>query len=189
MVVLIIGLVLFLGFHLIRVFAPGWRDARIAAMGINAWKGLYSLASAGGLGLIVYGYYLARPNAVELYPQFSEMYHAALVMLALVMILLTAAELPTGHITKKFRHPMLLATVLWSIAHLWMNGDSASVVLFGSFLVWAIIVLRASAKRQKSERPVPNGRNDLIALVVGLAVFGLFWWKLHLWLIGVMPIV
>jgi uncharacterized membrane protein len=189
MLVLIIGLVVFLGVHLIRTFAPDWREAQIARMGEGRWKGIYSLVSIASLILIIYGYYLARPDAVLLYAQFGEMYHAVLAIMAFSLVLIVAADLPVSHMTKKFRHPMLLGTILWSISHLWMNGDSASVVLFGSFLVWAILVLRSSVARPKVEKPTPRGRFDLIAIAVGAALFALIWWKLHEWLIGVAPIV
>ena len=108
-----------------------------------------------------------------------------------VFVLLVAAYAP-GRIQRAAKHPMILAVKIWALAHLLANGDAASVLLFGSFLAWGVIA-RISLKRRQAANPhvVPvagSGRNDLIAVVVGLLVYALFVWKVHVWLIGV-PII
>ena len=67
MALLILGLVLFLGIHSVRMIAPQWRLARMTALGEGPWKGIYSLVSLVGLVLIVWGYIQARPLAPVLY--------------------------------------------------------------------------------------------------------------------------
>lgn len=188
MTLLIVGLVLFLGIHSVSIVAPAWRDAQLAQRGEAAWKGLYSAVAAIGLGLIVYGYSVARQTPVVLYTPPAALRHVALLLLLPVFVLLFAAYLP-GRIKTITKHPMLLATKLWALAHLLANGSVADVLLFGGFLAWAVAD-RVSLKR----RPVralptapPGPMNDAIALVGGLVVYaGITLW-LHRWLIGVAP--
>ena len=103
-----------------------------------------------------------------------------------VFPLLLATYFP-ARISAFVRHPMLLATVLWAFAHLLVNGRLADVLLFGSFLVWAVFDLLSM--RRRTQRPVPGAPdsrfNDLIALIVGLGIFGIFVVWLHKALIGV----
>jgi uncharacterized membrane protein len=113
----------------------------------------------------------------------------ALLLLVFVFPLLLATYLP-GRIQATTRHPMLAATKLWAVAHLLANGTLADVVLFGSFLAWAVAD-RISMKH-RVQRPVPgappSGLNDVIAVVGGLALYGAFVLWLHAWLIGVSPL-
>lgn len=191
MPVLILGLVLFLGMHSLRIVAPAWRDARYAAMGEGPWKGIYSLVSLAGFALIIWGYSLAQPYAPDLYDPPVWMRHLNSLLMLPAMIFLVAANLKTGRIKAAVKHPMLLATKLWAFGHLLANGDAASVVLFGAFLVWAIAD-RISVKRRTAGIPddleTPSTSADIIAVVVGCILYGLFVWKLHLWLFGASPI-
>jgi uncharacterized membrane protein len=99
-----------------------------------------------------------------------------------------AAYLP-GWIKARVVHPMLTAVILWAIGHLLYVGSAPAVTLFGAFAAWAIADRLSLARRKPgSGEAVPFGRNDAIAVVLGLAVYGLFVWKLHLWLIGVSPL-
>ncbi len=189
MTLLILGLVVFIGIHSVRIIAPDWRENKIASIGENAWKGVYTIVSLLSFVLLVYGYSMARPDAGIIYLPLTGMYHPALVLMALSMIMMMAFNLGPGHIKQKFKHPFLLAIILWSIAHLWMNGDTASVILFGSFLVWALIDLNSALRRPNGEKPVPVVGNDVLAVVTGLAIFGLLLWKLHYWMFAIQPIV
>jgi uncharacterized membrane protein len=137
MTLLLLGLVLFLGIHSVSIFAPGWRDAQVSARGEAAWKGIYTVVSAIGLGLLIYGYGLARQAPVVLYTPPAALRHLALLLLVPVFPLLFAAYLP-GRIKKAAKHPMLLAVKLWALAHLLANGTLADVLLFGGFLAWAV---------------------------------------------------
>ena len=187
MTLLILGLVLFLGFHSVSIVAPAWRDA-MAMRNPLAWKGGYALLSIVGFVLLIYGYGLARQSPVVLYTPPSGLRHLALLLLLPVFPLLFAAYLP-GRIKTATKHPMLVATKLWAVAHLLANGTLADVLLFGGFLAWAVAD-RISLKRRVA-RPVPgappSAANDAIAVIGGLAVYGLFVWRVHAWLIGVAP--
>lgn len=193
---LILGLVLFLGVHSVAIVSPAGRDRLVAQMGEGAWKGLYALVSAVGLGLIVWGYGLARENPVLLYSLPGGMRHLAALVLLPVFVLLLAAYLP-GRIQRATKHPMLLAVKLWALGHLLAQsvtgGSLADVLLFGGFLLWAAAD-RVSLKRRAQAgtlRTVPvlpaSGANDLIAVVGGLALYGLTVMWAHAALFGVRP--
>ncbi len=185
MFLLALGLLLFFGIHSVSIVAPAWRDAR-AARHEGAWKGLYSLVAIAGLLLLIHGYGQARLSPVVLYEPPSGLRHLAMLLMLPVFPLLFAAYLP-GRIKTLARHPMLVATKLWAAAHLLANGTLADVLLFGSFLAWAVLD-RISLKR-RAARPVPGAPprayNDLVAVLGGLAVYALVLWKGHAWLIGV----
>ena len=186
MTLLILGLLLFLGIHSVSIVAPAWRDAQVAKRGENTWKGIYSVLSIVGFVLLVYGYGQARQTPVPLYAPPIALRHVALLLMLPVFVLLLAAYLP-GRIQTAAKHPMLLATKLWATAHLLANGNLADVLLFGGFLAWAVAD-RISMKR-RAPRAVPGapaGRfNDAIAIVAGLALYGLFVKGGHAWLIGI----
>ena len=189
MEVLMVGLVVFLGVHSVSIVNPGRRDSFVARHGEQTWQGLYALVSIVGFALILWGYGLAREDPVGLYTPPVWLRHVALLLLLFVFPLLFAAYLP-GRISDATRHPMLLAVKLWATAHLLANGNLADVLLFGSFLAWAVAD-RISLKR-RVPRPVPGAPhsklNDLIAGIGGLAVYVLFVVWLHRWLIGVSPL-
>jgi len=192
MLVLVVGLLVFLGVHSVSIVAPAWRAATIARLGEGPWKGLYSLVSAVGLALIVVGYGLARREPVVLYMPPAALRHLALVVMLPVFPLLFAAYLP-GRIRAAAKHPFLVAVKLWAFAHLLANGMLADVLLFGGFLVWAVAD-RISVKRrpaaQTHEVPAapPGGANDAIALIGGLVVYAVFILWAHRWIIGVSPL-
>lgn len=187
MLVLVAGLVLFLGMHSISIVNRPARDALEARVGGNAWRGMYSLVSLLGFVLLVWGYGLARQQPVVLYTPPTWLRHLSWVLLLPVFPLLVAAYLQ-GRIKAAVKHPMLLATKLWAFAHLLANGTLADVLLFGGFLAWAIAD-RVSVKR-RGNNPViaqPKLAHDAIALVVGLAIYAWFVVQGHAWLIGVAP--
>ena len=186
---LIIGLVLFLGIHTVSIVAPQWREGQIARLGEGPWKGTYSVVSAIGFGLLIYGYGAARQNPVVLYTPPTALRHVALLLMLPVFPLLVAAYVPC-RIKAIAKHPMLLATKLWAVAHLFANGTLADVLLFGGFLVWAVAD-RISVKRRPA-RPIPAAParpyNDVIVIVVGLGLYALFVLWAHRWLFGVSPL-
>jgi uncharacterized membrane protein len=188
MTLLILGLVVFLGIHSVSIVAPTWRDA-MAARNEVAWKLIYSLIAAAGLVLIVVGYGQARVSPVVLYAPPTGLRHAAMALLLPVFVLLLAAYLP-GRVKTLTRHPMLVATKLWAVAHLLANGNGADVLLFGSFLAWAVLC-RISLKRRapRAVPALPSGPlNDVIAVLGGLALYALMLLWGHRLLIG-MPLV
>ena len=188
MAVLIIGLVLFLGVHSIALAAPGFRTRVIARMGEGSWKGLYSLVAAAGFVLILYGFHLARESPVMLYSPPGWLRYATFLLMLPVFPLLIAAYLP-GRIKTAMKHPLLNAVKFWALAHLLANGMLADLLLFGGFLVWAVVD-RISLKRRVQVVPAaPAGRfNDLIAVVAGLALYVFFIEWAHLRLFGVAPL-
>ncbi|MEH6471537.1 MAG: NnrU family protein [Halopseudomonas sp.] len=189
MITLIAGLLLFLGIHSVSIADANWRDRCEARLGEKAWKGLYSLISAVGLALIIIGYGQARLDPQILFYPPSWLRHITLLVLLPVFPLFLATYLP-GWIKSKIKHPTLIATLLWALGHLMANGGLHDLLLFGSFLAWAVADRLSMMKR--SQRPLPGAPlssfNDIIAVVVGLGLYLLFIGTLHRWLIGIAPI-
>lgn len=191
MLLLIAGLVLFLGVHSIAIVDAGWRNRMAARVGELPWKALYAVIALVGLWLIVEGYAQARQSAapVILYQAPVWMRHITLLLMLPVFVLLLAAYLP-GRIQKTVRHPMLLAVKIWAFAHLLANGTLADLLLFGSFLAWAVAD-RISLKR-RAPIPAPSAPagpfNDWIALGGGVGLYLLFLFWGHQALFGVAPI-
>lgn len=191
MSVLVLGLVIFLGAHSVRVFAPGWREATIARLGEGPWKGLYSLVSIVGFVLIIWGYAMARPDSTVLYEPPVWLKHIAILLNLVAFILIGAYLVPAGHIKARLGHPMILAVKTWAFAHLLANGRVAELVLFGAFGAWAVLDFAASRRRDRAmgtARVAGPVTNDVIAVLVGVAIWAAFLWRLHVWLIGVAPI-
>jgi uncharacterized membrane protein len=190
MSIFVAGLVVFLGIHSISIVAPRGRDALASRLGEGPWKGLYSLISIASFAAMLYGYGIARHTPVTLYLPPIGLRHIAFLLMLPVFPLLIAAYLP-GRIKRLARHPMLLAVILWSVAHLISNGTLSDVLLFGGFLVWAVADL-ISVSRRAHVRPVPGvpptAANDVIVVVAGLGfyVFMLMWGHVHAF--GVSPL-
>lgn len=190
MAILVIGLLLFLGLHSIRIFAEGWRTRQLVRMGEARWKGLYTLVSLLGFGLIVWGYGQARMAPVVLWPTPVWTRHLAALLTLVAFILLAAAHVPANHLKEKLGHPMLAGTKVWALAHLLANGMMADAVLFGSFLVWAVLCFRSSRRRDRVNGVrYPRGtlRGDAITLAAGVSIWLVFAFWAHGWLIGVRP--
>jgi len=168
MTLLILGLVLFIGVHLVPA-APSLRAALAGRLGEKGYKILFAVASALGLVLIVLGY---RAAPVEQIFTSSETARSLLpVGMAIAFVLVATSQVP-GHIRHLLRHPMLTGVLIWSGLHLLANGDLASNILFGVFAAWALFDIFSAEHRGK--RPVPARpvfRADMIAVVAGLAVF------------------
>jgi uncharacterized membrane protein len=191
MLVLLIGLVIFLGSHAVRIVAEDWRRGMIGRIGEGPWKGLYSLVSLVGLVLIVWGYGLARQEPVVLWnpPLWTKHFAVALNLVAFILFALYLV--PSGRLKARLGHPMLLSVKVWAFAHLIANGTLADVILFGSFLVWAIADFAANRRRDRASGIVRIGgsaRNDVIAVVVGIVIWAAFVWRVHAWLVGVDPL-
>lgn len=187
---LIVGLVIFLGVHSVAMVSPALRARTIQRLGEPAWKGLYALFSLVGILLICYGFGLARLQPVVLYSPPTWMRHVALLLMLPVFPLFIAAYLP-GRIKAAAKHPMLAAVKLWAFAHLLANGMLADVLLFGGFLAWAVMD-RISMKRRSVPqvlRTAPPGPwNDVIAVVLGLAIYALLIEWAHVRMFGVSPL-
>ena len=186
MLILTLGLVIFFAVHSVRMLAGGYRDAQVAA-NAGRWKGIYSLLSLIGFALIVWGWIAYRPEAPQIYEPPSWGRHVAALLVAVAFIFVAAAELPAGYIKKTVKHPMLLGVILWAAGHLLANGDLASLIVFGAFLVYAIIDRIAVIPRGDPAPIVLKPRSDLIAVVAGVVLFAAFGLWLHGWLFGVSP--
>jgi uncharacterized membrane protein len=190
MTLLILGLILFLGVHSVRVFADGWRTTMRQRLGELAWKGVYSLASIAGFVLIVYGYAVARENPQILWVAPVWTRHVAALLTVFAFVLLLAAYVPGNSIKARLRHPMVLSVKVWALAHLVANGMLADLLLFGGFLVWAVLSFRAARGRDRAAGIVyPPGRlgPTLLAVALGLVAWaGFAFWAHGAW-IGVKP--
>jgi uncharacterized membrane protein len=196
---LILGLVLFLGVHALRVFAEGTRQKLIGAMGPFVYKAFYSIVSIIGLLLIVSGYSAARIEPIVLYTPPTGMAHAASLLTLIAFVLLIAAYIPGNLILRKLKHPMTLAVKVWAFAHLLSNGTLADVLFFGGFLVWSVLVYRSARRRPPVENPglsnlpaviasrPPSMLASLVTLVVGIGAWAWFAFEGHALLIGVAP--
>jgi uncharacterized membrane protein len=188
MIYLVLGLVLFLGVHSISIVAPAWRD-RIAGRLGNGWRGIYSLISIAGFIVIIWGYGIARRDPVMLYAPPTWTHYVAAVLMLPVFPLFLAAYFP-GRIKAALKHPLLLSVIFWAVAHLIATGMLANVVLFGSFLAWAVADRMSFGRR--TERPIATApsmkMNDGIAIVAGLVIYVVFAHWLHVRWIGVQPL-
>lgn len=184
---LAIGLIIFHIHHSLKLLVPNWRQARIDAWGKGMWHGLYSVVSVVTLFLVIYGYSIAWQEADYLYilPQWIN--HLAALLMAFSFCFLLFSYRPS-RLAKITKHPAWAAITIWSIAHLLANGDLASILLFGSFLVWALIHWFAAIKTKAPMPTIAPLIQDVATIIIGLCLWGLFVWKVHYWLFGVSPI-
>ena len=190
MAYLLAGLLLFLGVHSTRVFANDWRNRTLASMGEKPFKGVYSLLSLAGFVLLVWGYGQARQQGVMLWNPPVAMRHIAALLTLVAFVLLAAAQVPGNQIKARLHHPMVLGTKVWAFAHLLANGSLADTVLFGSFLVWSVLLFAASRRRDRREKtvyPAGTARMTALSIVAGVVAWVVFAFWLHRVLIGVAP--
>ena len=187
---LVLGLLLFLGVHSVRIFADEWRTKQLAQRGEAAWKGLYSLAAIASFVLVVWGFGQARLTPVVLWVTPRGMSHLAALLTLLAFVLLAAAYVPRNHIKASLRHPMVLAVKTWALAHLLANNTLADVVLFGAFLLWAALDFRSLRQRDRAGAPRPAAGTAMgtsITVLVGAVAWAVFAFWAHALLIGVKP--
>ena len=204
---LILGLVLFLGAHSVRIWADGWRNQTIEAYGEKTFKGVYALVSILGFYLLVVGYGEARLQTVALWnpPIFTK--HISLLLMLFSSILLMATYIPRNHFKMRLGHPMVLSVKVWALSHLLANGNLADLVLFGSFLIWAVLNFRSARARDRAlllhlnvtedaaGEPLaetestnqPKLPSTIITLVSGIATWALITFVLHAKVVGVSP--
>jgi len=188
---LILGLIIFLGVHSIRIFADGWRTETRARLGEGPYKGVYSLVSLVGFGLIVWGFGVARETPQMLWLPPVGMRHVAASLTLLAFVFLAAAYVPGNSIKAKVHHPMVLSVKTWALAHLLATGNLAHVLLFGSFLVWGVLVFISSRERDRREQvqyPAGTLGATTLTVVVGGVAWSAFAFGLHGLLIGIRPL-
>lgn len=190
MTVLILGLLLFLGLHSTRMVADGARGRFIAQRGERAWRGLYSLGSAVGLGLIIWGYSLTLRQPIVLWSPPAWMRPLTGVLMLAAFVLIVAAYVPRNHLKAWVGHPMVAGVKVWAFAHLITTRTLADVLLFGAFLLWAVLCYRSLRARDRAaNRQAAAGQAvaTLITVVLGAALWFVFGFWLHGWLIGLQP--
>jgi uncharacterized membrane protein len=190
MTLLIIGLAVFLGVHSTRIVADGWRTATLARIGEKPWKAIYSLLSIAGFVLIVIGYSAARQSPVVLYTPPVWTRHVAALLTLPAFVLLVAAYVQRNAFKRAIGHPMVAGVKIWALAHLLANGTLADVLLFGGFLLWAVLSFTAARRRDRAAGvayPAGSGMRTAITVAVGVVAWAAFAFALHRPLIGVAP--
>jgi len=192
MLLLIAGLIVFLGVHSLRIFAESWRGAQIARLGVGAYKGVYSVVSLLGLALIAIGYAQARTAPVALWDPPLWTRHLSALLVLFSFVLLVAAYVPRNRIKAAVGHPMIIGVKVWAAGHLLANGTLADALLFGAFLLWAVFDFRAARARDRVHGRIGVRASlpaDVATIVVGVALWWAFAFYLHGWLFGVRPFV
>lgn len=191
MLMLVLGLVLFLGPHSLRIVGDGWRGARIAALGATRWKIAYSIVSIAGFVVLVWGFGQARQNPVLLYTTPLWLHHLNALFTLVAFVLFFSAHGPPNHFKAALGHPMYAGIKAWAFGHLLATGMLHDVVLFGAFLLWAIAGFAAGRRRDRRlgvAYPPGTLRGDFVAVVIGVAAWALFAFWLHARWIGVAPL-
>ena len=189
MTLLLIGLALFIGMHSLSIVALPLRD-RYAAKSEIGWKAFFGIVSLVGIVLVVKGYADLRQTPTYLYVLPAWTRHIAALLMLPAFILFLAPYFP-GRIKSMFKEPQLLAVKAWAVSHLLVNGTLADVLLFGSFLVWAVVDM--ISMKNRVSRPLlgapESAANDPVLILVGLGLYAVFFFWLHEILIGVKPFV
>ena len=192
MPILILGLVIFLGAHSVRIVADGWRARMVARIGLKPWKAAYAVVSLIGFALLVYGFGLARHAPVLLYAPPLALKHLNALFTLVAFVLFFASHAPPNHFRAWLHHPMAAAVAVWAAGHLLATGFVHDVVLFGAFLIWGVADFLAGRRRDRLENvqyATGTAKGDVGAVVIGVIVWALFAFWLHRLLIGVNPMV
>ena len=187
MVVMLIGLILFLGSHSLGIF-PDLRRRLVEAYGLKVFKIGDSFVALIGFVLICYGFGLYRVEGwVQLWTPPKGMRHLTLLLMLFAFIALAACGPKVGYIKMRLKHPMLVGVKTWALAHLLANGDLGGMILFLSLLAWAVVDRISFRWRPAAvvvDAPAPNVRVDVIAVVAGVVAYVAMLF-LHPYLIGV----
>jgi uncharacterized membrane protein len=186
---LIIGVILFFGVHLFS-YARRWRAHLIARLGEGPYKAIYAFISAIGLGLIIWGYFRTRagPAAADILywpPVWGRHITMLLVLLAMIAI---AIFIFKGRLRLWLRNPMSIGVALWSAGHLLSNGRLASVIMFGAFLLYALLDIAINTVRGTMPGFTPNPRHDAISIIAGLVLYAFFLFIFHPYVLN-LPII
>lgn len=194
MMLLIVGILIFLGIHLLPT-VPDVRDSFRARLGDGTYKLVFSVISLIGLVVIVLGFHkmqlhLGGKNPILWDPPVWTR-HIALLLMLPALIFLVASQIPS-RIRTALKHPMLVAIKIWALAHLLANGDAASAILFGSFLAYAVYD-RISVKRRGAVGPLGTQQptsiwNDVLVVAAGTIIYLALLFGGHEWLFGVSPL-
>lgn len=188
---LLAGLLIFLGVHSLRIVSEETRTRLRARWGEVAYKGVYTLLSLLGFGLIVWGFGVVRETPTLLWNPPVGTRHLAALLTLVAFVLLAAVYVPGNAIKARLHHPMVLGVKVWALAHLLATGTLAHVLLFGSFLLWAVLCFRAARQRDRAAGVVYAAGTlpaTVLTVVLGLAVWAVFAFYLHGVLIGIRPL-
>jgi uncharacterized membrane protein len=189
--ILILGLLIFIGVHSIRLVSPTWRDAQAVRFGEYGWKGLYSVISLVGVVLIAWGYGEARRVPDVLWTPPIGIRHLTALLVAVAFVLIAAAYVPGNRIKRTIGHPMMAGVAMWALGHLLANGTLNAIVLFGVFLIWGAVGAIVSRGRDRAagvRYPAGTVSGDATVVIVGLIAWAIFAFALHRWLIGMSPL-
>ena len=208
MTLLLCGLFLFIATHSVRIFAEPLRTTLVARMGEWPYKGVLAVLSLLGFWLLLTGYAQARLETWVVWTPPAFLRHIMWLLMLFALVLLVAAYVPRNHLKKRLKHPMVLSVKVWALGHLLVNGQMHQMVLFGAFLVWAVLSFRAARKRDalanalqsqgeatdatqvhnESEAPTAQWLSTLLCLVIGGAAWAALLWRFHAEWFGVSPL-
>jgi uncharacterized membrane protein len=208
MTLLLCGLFLFIATHSVRIFAEPLRTTLVARMGEWPYKGVLAVISLLGFWLLLTGYAQARLETWLVWTPPAFLRHIMWLLMLFALVLLVAAYVPRNHLKKRLKHPMVLSVKVWALGHLLVNGQMHQIVLFGAFLVWAVLSFRAARKRDalanalqsqgeatdatqvhnESEAPPAQWLSTLLCLVIGGAAWAALLWRFHAEWFGVSPL-
>ena len=182
MLLLVAGVLLWSAIHLFTALGRDARAGVVSRIGLNPYKGLYSLALVLALVLIVMGWRSTPPTSVWLPP--DGMRHLTIALTPIAVILFISARAPTD-IKQFIRHPQLTGVKLWAVAHLLSNGEVRSIVLFGGLLAWAVLEVIFINKRDgaRVKPPRVGMAKTLVSALIGLAVAAVLV-LVHPWIAG-----
>jgi uncharacterized membrane protein len=187
---LVLGLLIFLGMHSLRMVAPAWRERQRARLGEQRWKALFAVVSLSGFVLLCYGFGLARQHPVLLYVTPLWLHHLNGLFTLVAFVLAAAALVPRNHLKAVVWHPQVLGVKVWAFGHLLAAGMLHDVVLFGAFLLWSVALFAVSRRRDRQAGvtyPAGTLAGDLKVAVAGVLAWAVFAFWLHRVLIGVDP--
>ena len=167
MILLILGLLLWWATHLVKVLAPGQRAAAVSRLGEGAWKGLIALLTLGALALMIIGY--QRAALIPVWTPPPWLWHVNNLLMALAVFVFIAGSFASP-VRRRIRHPQLTGVKIWTVAHLLVNGDLASIVLFGGLLAWAVVAVIGTNRRDGPRGPLPEATSTGLVAHIGVSV-------------------
>lgn len=182
MTLLALGIALFAVVHFIPSLAPAVKAGMVQRLGADPYKGIFSLVLLGAVALIILGWRSVEPTTIYTPPYGMRGFALGLLGLA---FLLMAASARNSRLRLLVRHPQLTGVALWGIAHLLLNGDNRSLMLFGGMALWAVIEIAAINRREgvwiKSESP--SWGAEAVTLVIAAVTVAVVVY-VHPWLSG-----